>query len=200
MLFCSLGGHKHKHLSAFELCRLFDDRILREGFLGSLHDAETDFGMSHFTASESDRNLELVAAFEEFLGVVDLGFKIVGVDIERKPDFFGLDDLLIFAGFLLFFCLFKSELAVIHDLAHGRGRLRRDLNKVEIALLRNLKGFGGGHDPYLLAFIRNDSDLFVTDFFIDLLFLLADANAPPKVIQKRGSQHSAPHKINALRL
>ena len=56
--------------------------------------------MAHFTAAETNGNLDLVTAGDKLLGMVKLGFKIMSVDVERKTDFLGFDNMLILSGFL----------------------------------------------------------------------------------------------------
>lgn len=56
--------------------------------------------MTHFTSPETDGNLYLVTVLQELDSVVELGVEIVSIDVERKTNFLGIDNLLILAGFL----------------------------------------------------------------------------------------------------
>ena len=137
--------------------------------------------MSHFSASESDGNLDLVSGAYELACMIDLCFKVMRVNVERKPDLFDLNDLLILSGFLFSLCLFKAELAVIHNFANGRFGCGSNLNEVKILALCDFKSFRCGHDAELLTVVGDNSYLFVTDFLIDLLFFAADVKAPPEM-------------------
>ena len=64
----------------------------------------------------------------ELLGVFELGVEIAHVDTGGHAHFLDLHDMLVLSGFLLALALLKAELAVVHELAHRRLGLRRDLD------------------------------------------------------------------------
>ena len=111
--------------------------------------------MCHLTAAEPDGNLYAVAGSKELLGLVYLGIKIVGINVQGKP---GL---------------------LIHNTANRRLRLRRDLHEIQVFFLRQIKGIAGGHDPQLLTIGADHTDFLITDLFIDLQFFVCDCKAPP---------------------
>ena len=74
---------------------------------------------------------------------------------------------------------FKQILAVIHYFANGRLCHGRNLNEVKISAFGNFESLCCGHNAELLAVVRDNSYLFITDFLIDLLFFAADVKAPP---------------------
>lgn len=63
-----------------------------------------------------------------FWAFFELGVKIAHVDTGGHAHFLDLDDMLVLSGFLFALALFKAELAVVHELAHRRLGLRRDLD------------------------------------------------------------------------
>ena len=93
MLLLLIGGgrlraHKHNHTAALQLGGLFHVAYIGTGFGKALHDAVSQLGVCHFTAAEADRNLDTVAGSQELLGLVDLGIKIVGINVQgtlRRP-------------------------------------------------------------------------------------------------------------------
>ena len=72
-LFGGLGCQEHKHIAAFQLGGLFHHRYLRARVGKALHGFESNFGMTHFAATETDGNLYLVAALKELNGVLGFG-------------------------------------------------------------------------------------------------------------------------------
>ena len=113
---------------------------------------------------------------DKFESVVELGVKIMGVDVEREANLLDLNDMLILSGFLFSLCLLKAIFAVVHDLADRRLRLRSNLYQIKILLFSDMQRVPGGHYSELLAVRADNSQLFVTNFLINLsiLFFLAD--------------------------
>ena len=58
--------------------------------------------MRHLTAAETKCDLDSVSLGEELSGSVDLGRKVICIDIGRKPDLLDLYDVLLALGILLF--------------------------------------------------------------------------------------------------
>ena len=102
------------------------------------------------------------------------------INFQRKADLLGLNDVLVFPGFLFSFRHFKAILAVVHDLADGRFRIGRDLDKIEVAAFGDLQRLGAGHDAELLAVVSDETDLLVADRIVDLQFFDSDGQTPPK--------------------
>ena len=59
--------------------------------------------MTHLASSEADGYLDLIAVSDEFESVVELGVKIVRIDIQREANLLDIYDMLILSGFLLSF-------------------------------------------------------------------------------------------------
>ncbi|MNE44356.1 hypothetical protein D3C80_1385780 [compost metagenome] len=80
--------------------------------------------MGNLTSAETDRALHFIAFAEELDDIAELGLIIMFLDVSTEPDFLDVHDLLVLARFLLFLLHFITELAVIHDAAYRRFRLR----------------------------------------------------------------------------
>ncbi len=182
MLLAGLRAHEHLHAAPFQLGGLIHHRYLGQYLGKPLFHLEAQVGMGHLAPAEPDGYLELVAGLYKLGRLADLGVEVVRVDVQRKPDLLDVDDLLILLGFLVFLLLFKAELAVVHQLAHRRGRLRCDLDQVQLLLLRHAQRVAGGHDAQLAAVSADQSDLSVANAFIQLQVFFAvrsDWDTPP---------------------
>jgi len=175
-LFC---GDKHQHMAAFELRCLFHNAVFGNRFKKAFHNAQSQLGMSHLASAESDRNLELVAFQKELGGLLDLGVEIADINVKRETYLFDLDDLLVFAGFLLALGLLKAVFAVIHYAANRRCSLRSDFYQVEIALGCESERLFGIHNSKLRAISTDHSDFLVPNVLVDEEFFNANVQAPP---------------------
>ena len=135
--------------------------------------------MGHLAAAEPDGHLDAVAGRKELLGLVHLGIKIVGINVQGKPGLLHLYGLLVLPGFLFALGLLKAVFAVIHNAAYRRLGLRRYLYEIQVLFLRHVVGIAGGHNPQLLTISTDHTDLFIADLFIDLQFFVCDCKAPP---------------------
>ena len=128
-----------------------------------------DIGMRHFSAAEPNRHLDSIAVLQELLRALDLDIEVVGVDTGRHPDFLDLSHMLILLGFFFLFGLFKAELTVVHDLAHRRGGIGRDLYQVQPLIISSCKRIPGGHDTKLFTCGVDHADFLVSDILIELM-------------------------------
>ena len=94
--------------------------------------------MGDFTTSESDRNLNLVAAFQELYSRLQLGVKIMVVNIRGEANLLNRNNLLIFAVFLFPLCKLKLMFSIVHNLADGGLCLGSNLNQIKIFIIANL--------------------------------------------------------------
>ena len=124
-------------------------------------------GMGHLAAAEHDRHLDLVLAEQEALDVALLGVVVVLRDLRAELDLADRDLLLVLARGLLLLGLLVLVLGVVEHAAHGRARVRGDLDQVEIALLRVRKRVGGLHDPDLLAVLADEPHFGHADPVVD---------------------------------
>src|SRR5690606_33314567 len=73
------------------------------------------------------------------------------VDLQAEPNLLEDRVRLITTGFLLLLSRLVLELAEVHDLRHGRLRVRGDLNEIEIGVGRQAQRSLDRDDPDLLA-------------------------------------------------
>ena len=77
--------------------------------------------------------------------------------------------MLILPGFLFLLALLEAELPVIHQLAHGRNGLGRDLHQVQALLVGDFQRLRGSHDAQLLTLSANQADLLVVDVLVQFM-------------------------------
>ncbi|OIQ75974.1 hypothetical protein GALL_423530 [mine drainage metagenome] len=96
-----------------------------------------------------------------------LGAVVVRVDLEPEANL--LEDRvgLVAARFARLHVCFVLELAVVHDLADRRSRVRGDLDKIEVGVLRQTKGVLHADDADLLALGADQADLGDADPIVD---------------------------------
>src|SRR5215831_18509353 len=122
--------------------------------------------MGELATTEPQRDLHLVAIFEEALDGAHLHVVIVIIDAGPHLDLFDFDDLLALAGFGGLLLLLVFVFAVIEDLGHGRGGVRRYLDEVETGIDRAGQGISHGDDTKVLAGLVNQADFAGADIFI----------------------------------
>ena len=172
-------ANKHGKAAPFHLGGLFNNAVFRNSFFETLQKIVAQMSVGHLTSAESDRHLDLVPRFQETDGLADFGVQIVRIDIQRHSDFLDIDRLLILSRLFVPLGLFKTILAIVHDTADRRLRLRRNLDEIEILFS------GDPHRFFQLEYAKlspvriDDTDLFVADFLIDEQFFFADGKAPP---------------------
>ena len=166
-------------MSTFQLGSLVQD-----GDVGTLvgeldQQVLTDLGVGHLTTAEADGDLTAVAVGQELLCIAQLDIEVIHVNAGGHPDFLDLHHTLVLAGLFLSLGLLEAELAVIHDLADRGNGIRRDLDQVQALLLCDAQSFQSGHNAQLFTGLRDQSNLLVADFFIDLMSISSDGKAPP---------------------
>src|SRR5262249_4360597 len=115
---------------------------------------------------EPQRNLHLVAVFEEPLDGAHLHVVIVIIDAGPHLDLFDFDDLLPLAGFGGLLLLLVFVFAVIEDLGHRRRGIRRYLDEVETDIDGAGQGICDGNDTKVLAGMVDQADFSGADIFI----------------------------------
>lgn len=186
-------------MTAFQLGVLIDRGNLRTTLGEPGQQLFTDLGMCHFSAAEANCDLQPVAVFQKLLSVFQLYVEIVFADAGRHTDFLDLHNVLVAASFLFPLELLEAVLAVIHDLADGRLGTRRDHDKIQTFLHRDLQRRFGTHNAELFALVADESDLLFINFFIDLMSRVTDRKTPPKSFaefsaQKNGRQPASAQK------
>ena len=74
--------------------------------------------------------------------------------------------MLVLSGLFFPLALLEPELSVVHQLAHRRGGLGRDLDQIQALLVSDPQRLRRGHDSKLLTLGADQADLFVIDGFI----------------------------------
>ena len=123
--------------------------------------------MRQFTATEHDRDLDLVSFFKEAKRILELHVEIMLLNVRPQLDLLDRDDLLLLLRLFLPLLLLVTVLAEIHDAADRRLCLRRDLDEIEMLLFRHAQGVARRHDAELLAGRARDAHLANADFFVD---------------------------------
>lgn len=138
---------------------------------------QTEFLVRHFTTTEAQGDLALVAFFQEALEIAQLDLVVILVGAGAELDLLDLHLLLLESGFVGLLLFLILELAEIHQLAHGRHSHRCDFDQIQPGLFGHAEGCVQGHDAELLAFLADQPDLRRVDLPIyALLFFLCDGS------------------------
>jgi len=87
-------------------------------------DVVTQVAMGHLATAEAEAGLHLVAALQEFDGLILLGLIVVLVHRDGELDLFDRDHFLLLAGGALGFLFLVEIAAVVLDSADGRDGIR----------------------------------------------------------------------------
>lgn len=100
MLLLRFWCKEHQHIASFQFGGFFNVCEFSAGIRKLPHDLIAKLRMAHLTAAKTNGYLYLIPFAYKPLGVSQLGIKIMGIDIEGKPDFLNIDNMLILSGFL----------------------------------------------------------------------------------------------------
>jgi len=111
-----------------------------------------------FTAGKFHLNTDFVAAGEKLLGLPRAHFEIMRAGLEADSDSFQADLFLLLA--VLAFALFAVvlELTEVHESAHGRLGVGRDLDEIGFSLIRESQSRGRLHDTEISPILIDDAD------------------------------------------
>lgn len=152
------GGDDHSHAAAEYLGLAFEFAEFGQ-LLGDLvHNLAAVIKMHHFTPAKQHRKLHLVALFEEFDGVFDLDLAVVIIDFRPEPYLFRCHNVLFFLAQLGFALLLIQVLAVIHNPAHWRFRIRRYLDKIQTQIMGPKLSFFNINNAYLIVVFIDQAD------------------------------------------
>jgi nucleoside-diphosphate-sugar epimerase len=157
----------HGHVAAVEVGTLLDLGEVLELLGEALEDHLPALGVRDLATTEHDRDLDLVAALEEALDVALLRLVVADGDLRTELDLADRYLLLVLARRLLLLGLLVLVLRVVQDSGHGRTGLRRDLDEVEIPLLRVAQSLIGAHDTDLLSVFPDHSHFRHADALVD---------------------------------
>jgi hypothetical protein len=128
--------------------------------------------VGHFTATETQGHLDLVALVEEALHRPHLHVIVVIVDGRAHLDLLDLDDLLFLAGLGSLLLLLVFVLAVVHQLADGRLGVGRDFDDVESFFLAQCERLIQADLAILMAIVADQEDGFGIDLVVDARAIL----------------------------
>lgn len=137
---------------------MFDQPVRPEHVRQLVQQAFADVRVSHFTAAERDRHLDLIAAVQKLRGLPSFGRQIMIVDFRSNSDFLELNDMLVAPRFPFLTALLVPELPVVHQSADRRDRVGRHLDEIQASLARHVKRLTSLHDSDLRAFLVNQPD------------------------------------------
>ena len=115
--------------------------------------------MLHLAATEHDGDLDLVTLAEKLLDLAGLRVEVAGSDLRAVLHLLDGDVRGLLAGLFGPLCRLVLVLPVVHDATHGRIRLVRDLDEVEVELLGDRECLGQRTDAQLLAVGSNEPHL-----------------------------------------
>jgi len=121
----------------------------------------------HFAAAIAQRNLDLVAFFEEPLHRAHLHIVIVIVDHRAELDLLDFDGLLPLAGFGGFLLCRILVLPVVHNFADGRADIRRDLDQIHAGFLSHADCHNCLDGAFVVTGRVDQLDLRIADIIID---------------------------------
>ncbi len=136
----------------------FNVRNFTQGFDDPLEYSLTMILMEYLAPPEEAGDLDLVAARQEFLGMLDLEIQIVIRDFRPYLDLLYVDDMTVLTCNFSTLGNLIAIFAVIHDTADGRVRVRRNLDQIETCRKGFLLSFSRGNDSYLATLLVDQSD------------------------------------------
>ena len=106
MLLLRFWCREHQHIASFQFGGFFNVCEFSAGIRKLPHDLIAKPGWP-ISRPRNEWIPYLIPFAYKPLGVSQLGIKIMGIDIEGKPDFLNIDNMLILSGFLFPLGLFK---------------------------------------------------------------------------------------------
>ena len=150
--------------------------------------------VGHFASAEAQAGFYFVALSQEAEYMISLGDVIMLVHVHAELNFLQDDLLLVLLGRAFLFFILVEELAVIHDAAHWRHRVGRNLYQVKVLFPGPFGSIEGSHDAQLVAIGINHANLPRADAVIHANKALVDSilllPIPPNGWQKRPLQLS----------
>ena len=156
----------HDHVATVDRGVRLDCAELGDVFRELAQQTHTLLGTGLLTTTEEDHRLDLVAGLQEAFGALEFGDVIVRLDLQSEPDLFEDGVRLIATRFLGLLSGLVLELAVVHDLDHGRLGARRDLDQVEVRFLGQAQRSFDSDDADLLAVGSDETDLRDSDALV----------------------------------
>ena len=152
------GTDHHDHLTAFHFGHVFDFAQFGDVTSNPFQQFAAQILVRHLATPEAQRDLYLVAVFQEFVDIAHFDFVVMRVGVGPEFDLFHLNDLLLFARFAFAFLLFIFELAEIHDFANRGIGVRRNLDQIKTDLFCHLHSAGRCNHPDIFTFSADQAD------------------------------------------
>src|ERR1700722_935456 len=145
----------HHHLATFETRETFDHRVIDDIALDALDHRLAQFHVRHLASLEPDRNLDLIALFQEPPQVAHLDVVVALFCRGAKLQLFDLDLLGLALGRVRFLLLLELEFAEIHDAADRRVGHRLNFDQIQAGVCGHFQRIFARQDSYLLT-VRAD--------------------------------------------
>ncbi|MNS97836.1 hypothetical protein D3C72_1321850 [compost metagenome] len=152
--------------------------------------------MRHLATTEPQRDLGLVAVFQEALQVAQLDVVVAIIRTGPELDFLDLDDLLLQLGLVGALGFLVLELPVIHDPGDGRSRVGGDLHQVQVLVLSQPQSVHELDDAELLVINPYQAQFRRADLTVDTVtFVCSDVPLPQE--DKKTSRAHHPQALLA---
>jgi hypothetical protein len=171
--------HEHDHRPPFEPGRLLNSPVGPKQIGKLVEKPPPNVRVRHFAPAEKHCQFDFVTRVQEPGSLPAFGFEIVIIDLRPNADFLKFDNVLVAARFTLFPALLIPELAVIHEPANRRDRIRSDFDKIEPALTGHFQRISRRNDPNLLACLVDESNFPNPDSLIDARLHWSGNSSPP---------------------
>ena len=166
-----VGRQHHRHRSSFETGLRVDLGCRAHRFEHVVEDLRPQFGVCHLSTTELQRDLDLVALFDESDDVACLGVEVAPADLRPVLDFLHRHVGRLLPRFLGLLALFVLELAVIHDPANGRVGVGRHFDEVEFEASGHPQRIGDRLDSELVAGGSDETDFTGSDAVVDAMLI-----------------------------
>src|SRR5436190_2649070 len=168
-------AENHRHVPPFEERLRLDQADLLDVVRQAHQQVASPVGVLALAAAEHDRDLDLRALVEEALDVAPFGLVVVNPDLGSELDLLDVDLSLVLAGQLRLLLQLVPVLAEVHDPAHRRIRLGRDLDQVEVLRVRIVACLVSRFDSELLAVLVDQPHARDADRVVDARLWLRTA-------------------------
>ncbi len=158
---------QHEHVTAFQLGLGLDRSERFEVLCEALEHVQTLLRVGHLAAAEHDGDLDARALLEEAQDVTLLGLVIAHIDLRSELHFLNLDLGLVLTSLLGLHGLLVLELAVVHDLAHGRLGVGRDLHQVKVLVVGDALRITSVEQTQLRSIDADETDTRGADLIVD---------------------------------
>lgn len=159
--------NNHDHISAIDARAGLYDPDFRNVLCKLFQQTNAHLWALLLTTTELDHGLDLVACAQEAQCVADLGFIVVGVDLQTEANFLQNRIGLVLPGFTRLDGRLVLVLAEVHQLAHWRLGVRGHLDQVQIGLVSQAKCVLNADNSYLFTVRANETYLWYANALVN---------------------------------